>query len=253
MDYMKIISWNVNGLRSVHKKGFLDWFGKIDADIVCLQETKANPTQLTPDLINVDGYYSFFNSAEKKGYSGLAVYTKEKPLSVENLLGFKRFDSEGRFLTLEFPNFVLINIYLPNGGRQKENMDYKLEVYTFLLKYLEKMKDKKIILIGDFNIAHKEIDLARPRENQNNTMFTPEERRQLDKLIELGFVDSFRKFNKEPGNYTWWLYSANARERNMGWRIDYIFVSEKLNSNLKDSFILPDVKGSDHCPIGIKI
>lgn len=250
---MKIISWNVNGLRSVYKKGFLEWFEKINADIVCLQETKAQKKQLTPDLIKLENYHSFFNSAQKKGYSGVAVYSKNKPRVVKRKLGMKRFDSEGRLLELEYPDFTLVNLYMPHGSRQKENLDYKLECYKYLFKNLEKVKNKKIILIGDFNIAHKEIDLARPKQNKNNVMFTPQERKQIDKLIKLGFIDSFRKFHKRGGNYTWWAYMANAKQRNLGWRIDYAFLSKRLINSLKNAFILSKVKGSDHCPIGVEL
>lgn len=250
---MKIISWNVNGLRSVYKKGFLEWLEETDADIVCLQETKAQETQLPFDLIKPENYYSFFASAQRKGYSGVAVYSREKPLLVKRKLGIDRFDNEGRILQLEYYNFTLINLYIPHGDRQKKHLNYKLEVYDHLLKHLEKIKNKKVVLIGDFNIAHKEIDLARPKQNRNNIMFTAQEREQINRLIKLGFVDSFRKFHKEGGNYTWWPYFANARQRNLGWRIDYAFVSKKLGAKLKNAFILPKTKGSDHCPIGVKI
>jgi len=250
---MKIISWNVNGLRAIYKKNFLSWFKKTRADIVCLQEIKAHPAQLIPELIQPEEYYSYFNPANKKGYSGVIVYTKKKPLRVGRKLGMKRFDQEGRMLKLEYPNFTLINLYLPQGGRQKQNMGYKLEVYSRLLNYLKRNKNKKIILIGDFNIAHQEIDLARPKQNQKNTMFTPEERKQIDKIIDLGFTDTFRKFHKKAGQYTWWPYWANARQRNLGWRIDYVFASKSLIPKLKKAFILSEVKGSDHCPIGVEI
>lgn len=249
---MKILSWNVNGLRAVAKKGFLDWIKKSNADVICLQETKAQEKDLASNLLYPQGYSSFFNSAIKKGYSGVAVYTKQKPLKVKNKLGLKRFDDEGRFLELKYSDFTLINLYLPHGGRQKEKLSYKLEVYHYLLKYLEK-KSEKLILIGDFNIANKEIDLARPKQNKNNIMFTSEERKQIDKLLNLGFIDSFRKFHKDSGHYTWWPYFANARQRNLGWRIDYAFFSKNLTPKIKDVFILSKVKGSDHCPIGIEM
>jgi len=250
---LKILSWNVNGLRAVYKKGFLDWLKKIRANIICLQETKAQPEQLPFDLTHPKNYYSYFNSAQKKGYGGVAVFTKEKPKKIEFNLGFKRFDQEGRFLKLDFPHFSLINLYLPHGGRKKENYGYKLEVYERLIKYLKKLKKEKIVLIGDFNIAHQEIDLARPKDNIKNIMFTPQERKQIERIIKLDFADSFRKFHQESGHYTWWAYIRNCRERNIGWRIDYAFVSNTLVAKLKDAFILPEVKGSDHCPIGIEI
>ncbi len=250
---MKIISWNVNGLRSVYRKNFLKWFGKEKADIVCLQEIKAHVKQLPSSLINVENYFSYFNSAKKKGYSGVAVYTKEKPLKVEKKIGISRFDREGRVLKLEFSDFVLFNLYLPQGGREKQNLDYKLETYDYLFNYLKKIKKKNIILTGDFNIAHEEIDLARPKDNKDNTMFTPKERKKIDRIIELGFVDSFRKLHKKGGVYSWWLYAFKARKRNLGWRLDYVFVSKKLGPKIQRSFILNKVKGSDHCPVGIEI
>ena len=250
---MKIISWNINGIRAIYKKNFLDWFIATNADIVCLQEIKAQKEQIPSDLLELKNYFFYFNPAIKKGYAGMAVYTKQKPLKVEYKLGLNRFDQEGRILQLEYPSFILINVYLPHGGRQKENLDYKLKVYDYLLEYLQKSKDRNIILIGDFNIAHQDIDLARPRQNQNNIMFTPEERQQIDKIINLGFLDSFREFHKEGSHYTWWPYMAKARQRNLGWRIDYIFISKELTKNLKDAFILSEVMGSDHCPIGIEI
>ncbi len=250
---MRIVSWNVNGLRAVYRKGFLDWLKKSKGDIICLQEIKAQEEQLPPDLINPLGYFSYFNPAVKKGYSGTAVLSKEKPLKIDKKLGSKKFDQEGRILELKYPKFSLINLYLPHGGRSKENLDYKLEAYKVVLNYFRKIKDKKVIAIGDFNVAHQEIDLARPKNNKNNIMFTDEERKKIDNVIKLGFVDSFRKFNQEGGNYTWWPYFANARKRNLGWRIDYVFVSKALVLKLKNAFIMSKVMGSDHCPIGIDI
>lgn len=231
----------------------MNWLNKAKADIVCLQEIKASPEQLDESLLNHSQYYSYFNAASKKGYSGVAVFTKERPLKVQYKLGFERFDSEGRIIRLDFQKFILVNPYLPHGGRQKENLGYKLMVYKKLFDYLAKLKNKNVILIGDFNVAHHEIDLARPKQNQNNIMFTPAERKKIDNLLEQGFIDTFREFHKEGGNYTWWPYMANARERNLGWRIDYIFVSKNLDPKVKRAFILSKVKGSDHCPIGIEL
>lgn len=255
---MKIISWNVNGIKAVYKKNFLTWLNKTGADIVCLQEIKAQESQLSdlfaPDLFGFNEFHLYSNHALKSGYSGVAVFAKTEPLKVKSKLGMAHFDQEGRMLALEYPNFTLVNLYIPHGGRGKENLEYKLETYRNLLRYFRELKDGNTILLGDFNVAHEEIDLARSRENQNNTMFTPEERRQLDKIIELGFVDSFRKFRpNEPGHYTWWPYLADARERNLGWRIDYVFVAKHLEPKLKDAFILSDIRSSDHCPIGIEI
>lgn len=250
---MKILSWNVNGLRSVYKKGFLGWLRDSQADIVCLQETKAQEEQLPFDLTKLTNYHAYFSSAARKGYSGVAVYSKEVPSQVVRLLGAPRFASEGRALLLEYPEFILLNLYMPHGGRQKENLGYKLAAYDFFLEYLDQLGGKGVILAGDFNIAHREIDLARPNENRDNTMFTPEERQRIDRLLETGFTDSFRKFNQGGGNYTWWPYYADARKRNLGWRIDYVLVSRELVPKLKDAFILRDVAGSDHCPVGIEI
>lgn len=249
---MKILSWNVNGIRSVYKKGFLEWLEESNADIVCLQEIKAFPDQLPFDLTYLTGYHPFFNAAIRKGYSGVAVYTKKPPLQVEKKLGVKRFDEEGRLLLLRYSNFTIINLYMPHGKHDQSDLGYKLNTYDYLLNYLKQSMEKGTILSGDFNIAHKEIDLARPRENRNNIMFTSGERQRLDRLAQLSFSDSFRKFNKDDGNYTWWPY-GDARERNLGWRIDYIFTSKNLTPILKDAFILKKVEGSDHCPIGIEI
>ncbi|MFC1710156.1 exodeoxyribonuclease III [Patescibacteria group bacterium] len=250
---MKIVSWNVNGLRSVVRKGFGEWLEKSDIDIVCLQETKIQEDQIGWDLKHI-GNYSFFSShASKKGYSGVAIYTKVKPISESGEFKHARFVDEGRFLELVFKDFRLINLYIPHGGRAKENLKYKLEVYEKLIDYLKGLKDEKIVLLGDFNIARSKIDLERPKSNKNNIMFTPNERKQLDKLYELGFVDAFRKLHKSGGNYTWWSYSHDARKRNLGWRIDYTFLSKSLIPKLNDSFILRDVEGSDHCPTGIEL
>lgn len=250
---MKIVSWNVNGLRSVYKKGFLKWLEKTNADIICLQEIKAQENQLPPEIIQIAGYHAFFNSAGKKGYSGVGIYTREKPLEISSKIDFTRFDDEGRVLSLIYNKFVLINAYLPHGGRLKENLDYKLSAYARLFDFLRQFQDKEIVLIGDFNIAHQEIDLARPKQNENNTMFTPAERKLIDDLIDLGFTDTFRHFHKEGGNYTWLSYRKNAREKGLGWRIDYAFISPGLRSSLESAFILSEVEGSDHCPIGLSL
>jgi exodeoxyribonuclease-3 len=239
---MKIVSWNVNGLRSVVKKGFLNWLDVEKPDIICLQEIKAQETDLGWDLKHINDYHSYFNSAEKKGYSGVAVYTLKKPVSTKRKLGHKRFDKEGRMFQLKYPGFTLINIYIPHGGRGKENLDYKLEVYSKLSEKLKQNRSKKLILVGDLNIAHSEIDLSRPSNNKNNIMFTPVERMQIDNILKSGYTDTFRKFNSKKGNYTWWPYFANARQRNLGWRIDYIFTSKLVSGKLQDAFIQKDVK-----------
>lgn len=250
---MKIVSWNVNGLRSVSKKGFGDWLKKENPDVVCLQEIKAQKEQLTSELLKPKGYYSFINSAQKKGYSGVLVYSKVKPISVVRKLGISRFDNEGRILELKYKSFTLINFYLPHGGRKKENLKYKLDVYAKLINKLKRNNSKKLIIIGDFNIAHEEIDLERPKQNHKNIMFTDEERKQISNIVDIGFIDTFRKFNNKGSNYTWWPYMRNARQRNLGWRIDYCFVSSNLKNRLTKAFILPKITGSDHCPIGINI
>jgi len=253
---MKIISWNVNGLRATLKSGAFDNLESFEPDILCLQEIKIQNFQFQSSLLDSPrflNYHVYLNSARKRGYSGVAVYSKKKPLSVEYKLGLQRFDEEGRMLKLKYSDFILINVYLPHGGRQKENLGYKLEAYEHLLKYLRKIKNQKILLMGDFNVAHQEIDLARPKENQNNTMFTQKERKQIVQLIKLGFSDTFRKFHKEGEHYTWWPYFANTRERNLGWRIDYAFTSKSLTPKIKNAFILSEIKGSDHCPIGVEI
>ncbi len=250
---MKIISWNVNGLRAVYKKGFCDFVRKQNADFYCLQEIKVNKDQLPSELVNLENYHSYFNSAQKRGYSGVATYTKELPTSIVRKIGIKRFDDEGRYLELKYPSFTLINIYIPHGGRQKENLEYKLLVYKKIYKKLLNLKNSKVIIIGDFNVAHTEKDLERPKQNQRNIMFTPEERKQIDIILSQGFVDSFRKFHRKGGNYTWWPYAFKARERNLGWRIDYAFVSRKLNNKLKTAHIYTKTKGSDHCPIEVEL
>ena len=247
---MKIFSCNVNGIRAAERKDFSRWFKKSKTDILCLQEVKAQKEQLSDNLLYPKGYSSYFNFANKKGYSGVAIYSKQKPLKVKYELGLKRFDQEGRMIELEYSNFTLINLYVPHGGRKKENLKYKLESYSHLLKYLRRRKNKQTVLIGDFNIAHQEIDLARPKGNKNNIMFTLEERSQIDQLLSSGFVDSFRKMNQKGGNYTWWSYAFNARERNVGWRIDYAFVTDEIN--IKKAFILPKINISDHCPISLE-
>lgn len=248
---MKIVSWNVNGLRAVYQKGFLASLKKISPDIIGLQEIKISADQIPPALKQIPGYQLIFNSGKRAGYSGTAIYTRIKPKAINKFLGMDRFDDEGRLVELEFADFNIMNLYLPNGGRQKQDMVYKLKAYDKLFDYIKNRK--KLILIGDFNIAHKAIDLARPKENKNNTGFTPEERAKIDQLLDLGFVDTFRLFNKEGSNYSFWAYFARARERNVGWRIDYCFVSQDLKEKVKEAFILPQILGSDHCPVGVEI
>jgi len=252
---MKLLSWNVNGIRAIYKKGFLDWFTKEKPDILCLQETKAMKEQLSDELLNVNGYTSYFSSAERKGYSGTATYTNVDPVKVVNGIGIEKFDSEGRFIVTEFDEFVLFNIYFPNGKARAERLQYKMDFYEAFLKHLKKLlkQGKKIVICGDVNTAHKEIDLARPKPNEKVSGFLPQERAWIDKLLEAGFIDTLRVYNQKPEQYTWWDMMTRARDRNVGWRIDYFFISDNLKDNLKNAFILPEVMGSDHCPVGIEL
>ncbi|MCR4330487.1 MAG: exodeoxyribonuclease III [Patescibacteria group bacterium] len=255
---MKIISWNVNGLRAIHRKdGFLDFLKKEKPDMLCLQETKASEEQLPDELRSIAGYYAYFASSKvKKGYSGVAIYTKEKPTKVEYGLGIKKFDDEGRTLVVHFKNFVLLNVYFPNGGGGPDRLQYKLDFYDAFLAYIEKLrkKEKKIIFCGDVNTAHEAIDLARPKENEKNTGFLPEERAWIDEVIAQGFVDVFRHFYPDKtGAYTYWDMKTRARDRNVGWRIDYFFVSNILSTKITAIKILSEVYGSDHCPVTMEI
>ena len=255
MPKLKLLSWNVNGIRSAEKKGFLNWLLKEDPDILCVQETKAHEEQLSDGLKAPDGYKTYWCSGERKGYSGVATFAKKDPDKTEKGFGVKRFDNEGRILIHGFNNFTLFNIYFPNGQRDNERLKYKLAFYDEFLKYANKLKDKgeKIIICGDINTAHHEIDLARPKENQEASGFLPIERAWMDKFVSAGYIDTFRHFCKEGGNYTYWDPITRARERNVGWRIDYFFISPNLLKNLKSAFMMPDVMGSDHCPLGIEI
>jgi exodeoxyribonuclease III len=251
----RLLSWNVNGIRAIQKKGFLEWFKNVNPNILCLQETKAHPEQLDDALKNVDGYESYFSSAEKKGYSGVVTYTKLKPVNVQNRLGIKKFDSEGRFIITEFNEFTLFNIYFPNGKASPERLQYKMEFYKTFLNHSKKLlkAGKKIIVCGDVNTAHKEIDLARPKENSVISGFLPQEREWIDKFLSAGFIDTFRIFNQEPEQYTWWDMVTRARDRNVGWRIDYFYISENLKKNITSAAIHSSVMGSDHCPIEIEL
>lgn len=253
---LRLLSWNVNGIRAVYKKGFVDWFLKETPDVLCLQETKAHPEQLTDDLLNINGYKSYFSSSiVKKGYSGVAIYTKQEPVKVEHGFGIQKFDDEGRIIIADYKDFVLINIYYPNGKMSPERLQYKMDFYNAFLDYADKLvkKGKNLVICGDVNTAHKEIDLARPKENEKVSGFLPIEREWMDKFISHGYVDTFRMFNNQPEQYTWWDMQSRARERNVGWRIDYFFVSENFRNSVKNAFIMPEVMGSDHCPVGIEL
>ncbi len=255
MKKLRLLSWNVNGLRSAHKKGFLEWFGAERPDVLCIQETRAAADQLPAELTEVEGYRAHFVAAERKGYSGVALYTKVKPKSVKAGLGIKKFDVEGRLQVADLGDFLLFNVYFPNGKASAERLRYKMAFYDAFLEHVDKLKKRgeRIIVCGDVNTAHKEIDLARPKENEKVSGFLPEERAWLDEFVARGFVDTFRIFNREPGRYTWWDLKTRARERNVGWRIDYFFVSENFVENVKAAYIMPEVMASDHCPIGLEV
>ena len=252
----KFVSWNVNGLRAIARKGFVDILKEINPDIMCLQEIKAEKEQLPKKIQNIDGYHAYFNSSQtRKGYSGTAIYTKEEPLSISHGLGNEKFDREGRIQFAEYDTFYLYNIYYPNGQSGPERLQYKLEFYDYFLEHAKQMmaENKPIVVCGDVNTAHYAIDLARPEENVNNSGFLPEERAWLDKFVESGLIDTFRIFNQEPDNYTYWDYKTKARDRNVGWRIDYFYISQNLRSRMVDAAILNQYYGSDHCPISLTL
>ncbi|HIZ56231.1 MAG TPA: exodeoxyribonuclease III [Firmicutes bacterium] len=247
---MKLVSWNVNGLRACLGKGFMDFFRQIEADIFCLQETKLQVGQIEMEL---PGYQQYWNSAEKKGYSGTAVFTKKEPLSVTYGIGISVHDTEGRVITLEFPEFFLVNCYTPNSQRELTRLDYRMQWEDDFRSYLCQLDQKKpVILCGDLNVAHQEIDLKNYKTNLGNSGFTHEERDKMTKLLQSGFVDSFRFLYPETTDaYSWWSYMFQARSKNIGWRIDYFIVSERLKEQIQDALIYADVMGSDHCPIGL--
>ena len=249
---MKLISWNVNGLRAVVNKGFMDFFKQIDADIFCIQETKMQKGQI--ELI-LEGYYQYFNSAIKKGYSGTAVFTKQKPINVNYGIGIEEHDQEGRIITAEYEKFYLVNCYTPNSKRELERLEYRMRWEDEIRRYLKKLEETKpVIYCGDLNVAHKEIDLKNPNTNHHSAGFTDEERNKMTELLEKGFVDSFRYLYPEKENcYTWWSYMMKAREKNVGWRIDYFITSNSIKNKIKESKIHSEVMGSDHCPIELDI
>ena len=251
----KIISWNVNGIRALINKGiFIEFLNKENPDLFCIQETKAQPGQLPSNIVNVAGYLSYWSfDNEKKGYSGTAIYSRVQP---QGSIQFKSeiLQKEGRIVGLEFENFYLFNVYFPNGKQSKERLEYKMRFYEeFLLETLELESRKAVIFCGDINTAHKEIDLARPKDNETVSGFLPIEREWIDRVVSAGYIDAFRKFNKEPGNYTWWDLKTRARERGIGWRIDYFFVSPKLEQYVANCYHLTDQMGSDHCPVVLEL
>ena len=252
---MKLISWNVNGLRAVVGKGFADFFHEANADIFCLQETKMQEEQVDDHIKSIfEGYHMYWNSAIKKGYSGTAIFTKNKPISVTYGIGIEEHDQEGRVITAEFENFYLVNCYTPNSKRELARLDYRMIWENEFRNYLLKLdKRKPVILCGDLNVAHKEIDLKNPKTNHRNAGFTDEERGKMTELLEAGFTDSFRYLYPNKENcYSWWSYMFHAREKNVGWRIDYFIVSKRLEEKIVESTIFADVLGSDHCPVGIQ-
>jgi len=255
MGDLQIVSWNVNGVRAVYKKGFMEWFLKEQPDILCIQETKAWKEQLVEELRNPREYFSYFGEAERKGYSGVALYSRTEPVHVSSSFGDGRFDTEGRTLMADYGDFVMFNVYFPNGKASKERLRYKMDFYDAFLDHVRGLleKERKVVVCGDVNTAHREIDLARPRENEKVSGFLPEEREWIDRFIDSGFTDTFRMFNDQPGQYTWWDMKTKARDRNIGWRIDYFFVSNDLTSAIRSAGILSEVQGSDHCPIDIKL
>ena len=249
---MKLISWNVNGIRACVNKGFIEFFKDIKADIFCIQETKCQPDQIE---LEFDGYKSYWNSAERKGYSGTAIFTKKKPIAVTRGIGIEEHDKEGRILTLEFKDFYLVNNYTPNAKRGLERLDYRQIWEDEIRKYLLKLNKKKpVIMCGDLNVAHKEIDLKNPKSNRGNAGFTDEEREKMTQLLKAGFTDSFRYLYPDKENaYSWWSYMGRAREKNVGWRIDYFIVSNDMKHKIKEATIYPQIMGSDHCPVGLEI
>ncbi len=248
----EILSWNVNGMRSVLQKGFLDFLDRERPDILCVQESRALMDDLTPEQREPKGYTSYWMPAEKKGYSGVAVYTKKEPLSVTNM-GVPQFDAEGRAIAVEYPNFTVVNAYFPNSQPERKRIQYKLDFVKAMRKFCNKLvkQGKHVVLCGDYNIAHTEIDLARPKQNEDSPGYLPEEREAMSDFIEAGYVDTFRHFCQEPGHYSWWSFRGNARAGNVGWRIDYHCVDRELLPRVKSARILGQVTGSDHCPVGI--
>lgn len=253
---MKLVSWNVNGLRAVIGKGFSEFFKEIDADVFCLQETKMQEEQIDDNIKNIfSDYNGYWNSAEKKGYSGTAVFSKIKPLNVSYGIGVEEHDKEGRVITLEYEKFYLVNCYTPNSKRELERLDYRMVWEDEFRKYLLKLNETKpVIICGDLNVAHEEIDLKNPKTNRRNAGFTDEERGKMTELLNSGFTDTFRYlYPDKEGVYSWWSYMFKAREKNAGWRIDYFIVSNSIQDKIKESYIYSDVMGSDHCPVGLDI
>jgi exodeoxyribonuclease-3 len=249
---MKLISWNVNGLRAVLRKGFLDYLAREKPDVLCLQETRCEPNDV--EQLWPAAYTTYWNTAEKKGYAGTAIFTQSRPLSVMTGIGLAFHDREGRVLTAEFPDFFLVNVYVPNSQRELTRLAYRQQWDRDFLRYLKRLDRRKpVVFCGDLNVAHTEIDLANPKTNVRNHGFTPEERAGFGAFVKAGFLDTFREFEKSGGHYTWWSPLAGARDRNIGWRIDYFLISAALRPRLRRAFIRAEVPGSDHCPVGIEL
>ena len=252
---VKILSWNVNGIRAVQKNGFQEWFQQEAAEIVCVQEIKANPEQLTEEVLHPLNYHSFWNPAQKPGYSGVALYSKKDPLRVEYGIGAPEIDAEGRVLTAEFSDFLVVNCYFTNSQRDHARLGYKLAFCKKILDYCETLKErgKPVVLCGDLNIAHQEIDLKNPKSNQDNAGFLPEERAWMGHFLATGYVDVFRHFVRDPGHYTWWSYRPGVREKNIGWRLDYFIINRECVDLLKEIRHQAEVLGSDHCPVQLTL
>ena len=253
---MKLLSWNVNGFRAVYKKGFTDFLKKSSPDVLCLQETKCEPADLKPEMASYEGYGAEWHWSQKKGYCGVATFSKPTPLRVDRGVGDGLFDGEGRVLTSVFPDFTLFNVYFPNGKRSDERLKFKMDFYEHFLELLDRHRrrgEDRIVVCGDVNTAHTELDLARPKENREISGFLPQERAWIDTLLSRGYIDTFREFEKAGGHYSYWDQMTFARARNVGWRIDYFFISKNLRPRLKGAFIMPEVLGSDHCPVGIEL
>lgn len=252
---MKLCSWNVNGIRSVHQKGFTDWLGNEKPDVICLQEVKASPEQLPIEVREIDGYKSTWHPATKRGYSGVAIYSKIPPRRVKVGLGRDEFDTEGRVLEAEFQDFVLLNTYFPNSQRDHKRLGFKLDFCDAMLAYMNSLRSagKNVVVCGDFNIAHTPLDLKNAKQNEKNAGYLPEERAWFDKLMDQGYLDAFRLFEKEGGHYTWWSYRPTIRERNIGWRLDYFVCNPEFRNRLLSCTHQPQVKGSDHCPVSLTL
>ena len=250
---MKLLSWNVNGIRAAVKKGFLEYLEDENPEIICIQETKAHKEQLTSEILEDHGYFTYWHSGQKKGYSGVATFCKEEPLYIQEGIGIKKYDDEGRVLITEHNKFLLYNIYFPNGQKNEERLKYKLDFYDDLLPIINDQVESgnSVIVTGDWNTAHRPIDLARPNENKNTSGFMPIEREKVDEYILNGWVDTFRLFHEEGGRYSWWTYRFGARDRNIGWRIDYFFVNEGMVEICTDADIHQNIFGSDHCPVSL--